>query len=121
MMELKDMKQNSDLLNAIDWEMTPEEAVRLYLEWGNNWASGNYVIRSKEDVTHYFVVNTWGKTPIIYLIRRNSEEAVELAKIDMPEAQKAHFLEVNGNFKGVYPVDGEVKNWLKQQLNLGNN
>ena len=39
--------------------------------------------------------------------------------IDMPEAIKAHFLEVNGNFKGVYPVDGEVKNWLKQQLNLG--
>lgn len=121
MMEIKDIKQNSDLLNAIDWEMTPEEAVRLYLEWGNNWARGNYVIRSKEDVTHYFVVNTWGKTPIIYLIRRNSEEAVELAKIDMPEAIIAHFFEVNGNFKGVYPVEGEVKNWLKQQLNSGNN
>jgi hypothetical protein len=121
MMRLKDLKKSSDLLNAIDWDMTPEEAVRLYLEWGNNWASGNYVIRSKEDVTYYFVVNTWGKTPIIYLVRRNSEEAVELAKIDMPEAQKASFLEVNGNFKGVYSVDGEVKNWLKQQLNLGNN
>ena len=119
MMRLKDLKQNSDLLNAIDWGMTPEEAVRLYLEWGNNWASGNYVIRSKEDVTHYFVVNTWGKTPIIYLIRRNSEEAVELAKIDMPGAMKAHFFEVNGNLKGVYAVNGEVKNWLKQQLNLG--
>ena len=32
-MRLKDLKQNSDLLNAIDWGMTPEEAVRLYLEW----------------------------------------------------------------------------------------
>ena len=121
MMELKEIKQNSDLLNAIDWEMTPEEAVRLYLEWGNNWASGNYVIRSKEDVTHYFVVNTWGKTPIIYLIRRNSEEAVELAKIDMPEDIKANFLKVNGHFKGVYSVEGEVKNWLKKQLNSGKN
>jgi len=121
MMKLKDLKQNSDLLNAIDWAMTPEEAVRLYLEWGNNWAGGNYVIRSKEDVTHYFVVNTWGETPIIYLIRRNSEEAVELAKIVMPEAIKTHFLEANGNFKGVYAVDGKVKNWLKKQLTSGNN
>ncbi|MBW2248956.1 MAG: hypothetical protein JRF62_17615 [Deltaproteobacteria bacterium] len=118
MMRLKDIKQDSDLLNAIDWEMTPEEAVRLYLEWGNNWARGNYVIRSKDDVTHYFVINTWGKTPIIYLIRRNSEEAVELAKIDMPDHIKDRFYEVNGHLKGVYPVEGEVKTWLKQQLNL---
>ena len=117
-MNLRDIRQNSDLLNAIDWEMTPEEAVRLYLEWGNNWARGNYVIRSKDDVTHYFVVNTWGKTPVIYLIRRNSEEAVELAKVYMPEPIKNRFFEANGHLKGVYPVEGEVKNWLKQQLKI---
>jgi hypothetical protein len=115
-MKLQDIKQNSDLLNAIDWEMTPEEAVRLYLEWGNNWARGNYVIRSKDDVTHYFVVNTWGKAPIIYPIRRNSEEAVELAEVDMPDHIKNRFFEANGHFKGVYPVEGEVKQWLQQQL-----
>jgi hypothetical protein len=115
-MRLKDIRQNADLLNAIDWEMTPEEAVRLYLEWGNNWARGNYVIRSKDDVTYYFVVNTWGKTPIIYLIRRNSEEAVELAEINMPDHIKDRFFEANGHFKGVYAVEGEVKNWLKKQL-----
>jgi len=38
MMRLEDIRDNEDLLNAIDWDMTPEEAVRLYLEWGNNWA-----------------------------------------------------------------------------------
>jgi hypothetical protein len=43
-------EKNRNLVNAIDWDMTPEEAVRLYLEWGNNWARGNYVIRSKGDV-----------------------------------------------------------------------
>ncbi len=37
MMQLEDIRDNEDLLNAIDWDMTPEEAVRLYLEWGNNW------------------------------------------------------------------------------------
>jgi hypothetical protein len=47
MMNLEEIKGNADLVNSIDWEMTPEEAVRLYLEWGNNWARGNYVIRSK--------------------------------------------------------------------------
>lgn len=116
MMELNEIKSNQHLLNAIDWDMTPEEAVRLYLEWGNNWARGNYVIRSKDDVAHYFVVNTWGKNPIIYLIRRNSEEAVELAEIQMPEHLKDRFLDSIGHNKGVYSIEGEVKEWLQNEL-----
>jgi hypothetical protein len=116
MMRLADIKQNSALLNAIDWEMTPEEAVRLYLEWGNNWAGGNYVIRSKDDVTHYFIVDTWTENPVVFLVRRNSEEAVELARIDLPNNLRKNYLEVNGNLKGVYAVEGEIKTWLKNQL-----
>jgi hypothetical protein len=116
MMQLEDIRRDNDLLNAIDWDMTPEEAVRLYLEWGNNWARGNYVIRSKDDVAHYFVVNTWEGKPLIYLIRRNSDEAVELAKIDMPKALQDSFMDSIGHNKGVYSIDGEVKTWLKQEL-----
>ncbi|MFH2218703.1 MAG: DVU0772 family protein [Pseudomonadota bacterium] len=120
MIRLEDIKHNAELLNSIDWDMTPEEAVRLYLEWGNNWAGGNYVIRSRDDVSYYFVVYTWGETPVIYLIRRNSEEAVELAKIDIPDELKNHFLSTNGNLKGVYPVEGKIKKWLKTQLDSDN-
>ena len=115
-MNLKDIQGNNDVLNAIDWDMTPEEAVRLYLEWGNNWARGNYVIRSKDDVAYYFVVNTWEEKPFIYLIRRNSEEAVELARIDMPGELEDSFMDSIGHNKGVYSIDGEVKTWLKEQL-----
>ena len=116
MMELKEIKNNTDLVNAIDWDMTPEEAVRLYLEWGNNWASGNYVIRSKNDVSYYFVVNTWEAVPKIFLIKRNSENAEELAEIQMPEALKNKFLDTVGHHKGVYAIEGEVRKWLKKQL-----
>jgi len=117
MLKLDDIRQNINLLNAIDWDMTPEEAVRLYLEWGNNWAGGNYVIKSKDDVTHYFMVYAWDENPIIFLTRRNSEEAVELAKIEMPEDLKKQFYEKNGHLKGVYSIEGEIKDWLKKQLN----
>jgi len=116
MKTLKDIKNDTELLNAIDWDMTPEEAVRLYLEWGNNWARGNYVIRSSGDVSHYFVVNTWKEKPIIYLIRRNSEEAKELAIIEMPEKIKSRFVKENGNLKGVFAIEGDVKDWLKKEL-----
>jgi hypothetical protein len=115
-MKLDDIKRNQNLVDLIDWEMTPEEAVRLYLEWGNNWTRGNYVIRSKDDVSHYFVVNTWKKEPVIYLIRRSSEEAEELAEITMPRRIKEAYLKENGSLKGVYAVEGDVREWLKQEL-----
>ena len=110
------LKKNTALLNDIDWEMTPEEAVRLYLEWGNNWARGNYVIRSKKDETLYFAVSTWKEPPIIYLIRRNSQEAKEIARIEMPPAIRKAFVKENGNLKGVYAVEGVVKEWLRKEL-----
>ena len=116
MKNLKDIQNDRELINAIDWEMTPEEAVRLYLEWGNNWARGNYVIRSKDDVSHYFVVNTWKEKPVIYLIRRNSEEAEELARIEMPENVEDDFLKSYGRLKGVFALEGKVKLWLKEKL-----
>ena len=116
MQGLDDIRKDKDLMNLIDWEMTPEEAVTLYLEWGNNWANGNYVIRSKDDEAVYFVVSTWKEPPLVYLIRRNSEEAKEVAAITMPEAIKKQFMEENGNLKGVYAVEGVVKDWLKREL-----
>jgi len=115
-MKLDDIKKNQSLVDLIDWDMTPEEAVRLYLEWGNNWTRGNYVIRSKGDISHYFVVNTWKKEPVIYLIRRNSEEAEELAEIKMPRRLKESYVKENGSLKGVYAVEGDVREWLKQEL-----
>lgn len=116
MMTLEDIRNDFDLLNNIDWKMTPEEAVRLYLEWGNNWAHSNYVIRSSDDVSYYFVVNSWEVVPVIYLIRRNSEEAVEMAKIALPAGIGDRFLASIGHNKGVYAVDGELRDWLKAEL-----
>ena len=61
-------------LYDISWNLSPEHAVTMYLEWGNNdWHSEYPPVRSKEDVSHYFVVDSWGKEPVIRLVRRNSE------------------------------------------------
>jgi hypothetical protein len=116
MNELDKIKSDPELIDAIDWEMTPEEAVRLYLEWGNNWASGNYVIRSKTDEAVYFVVSTWKEPPMVYLIRRTSEEAREIAAIQMPDAIEKQYMRENGNLKGVYAIEGSVKEWLQKEL-----
>jgi hypothetical protein len=116
MMTLDQLKKDRKLVNEIDWEMTPEEAVRLYLEWGNNWSGGQYVIRSKNDVTCYFVVNTWKETPRVFLVKRNSEAAEELAEFPLPDGVKELLLDSVGHQKGVYAIHGPVRDWLEKEL-----
>jgi hypothetical protein len=53
---------------------------------------------------------------MIYLIQRNSEEAKELAEIEIPEVLKKRFFEINGKARGVYSIEGEIKEWLKKEL-----
>jgi hypothetical protein len=115
MLTLEELKKDTDLINEVEWDMTPEEAVKQYLEWGNtDWGSGKYVIRSKSDYTTYFVVNCWRKPYFIYLIRRNSEEALELAKFELPGQFEKDVCEL----KGVYALEDDVKAWLKQELEI---
>ena len=70
---------------VIDWDLAPEDAVTLYLEWGNNnWHAEHAPVRSKEDFATYFVVDAWPSSPVVRLVRRNSEEAVDLLTLALP-------------------------------------
>ena len=70
----------------IDWNLTPEMAVTLYLEWGNNdWRSEHPPVRSKSDVATYFVVDAWQDPLKVRLVRRNSESADDLVTVPLPE------------------------------------
>ena len=51
------------------------------------------------------------------IIKRNSEDAVELAKIELPEQfEKAGWLH-KGMYAVEYAVEGELKEWLRKELN----
>ncbi|MGM0646512.1 MAG: DVU0772 family protein [Thermodesulfobacteriota bacterium] len=104
-----------DLL--IDWDMTPEEAVTLYLEWGNNHRRGERPpVRSKNEHSNYFVVSNWESEPKVYLVRRNSDGAEELAELQLPYPLDERFQNDVGGHRGVYPVNNEIRAWLEQQL-----
>ncbi|MBW2440874.1 MAG: hypothetical protein JRH12_10390, partial [Deltaproteobacteria bacterium] len=50
----------------------------------------------------------------IYLIRRNSEEAEELARFELPERFEKDVCEL----KGVYALEPDVKEWLQAELGV---
>ena len=109
---------NNYQAHEIDWDMTPEDAVALYLEWGNNGYGGSYNNRvvSKSDFSLYFVAYTWDEVPKVFLIHRNSEGSNELAEIEMPEDLAEKFLDHVGHNKGVYGLTDELKDWLKSKM-----
>jgi len=117
MMELNELREHLEITGTIDWDMTPEDAVTQYLEWGNASAHGyRNVVRSKSDVSTYFLINTWNDSPKIYLVRRNSDDAVDLAAIDIPDRFKDRFMGTDGQVKGIYPLNDEIRGWLQQEL-----
>ena len=101
----------------ISWDLTPEHAVTMYLEWGNNdWHSEYPPVRSKDDMSNYFVVDTWGREPVIRLVQRNSEHVEDLFTMAMPAELRADFEKENGGLRGISAPQGPVKEWLRHQV-----
>jgi hypothetical protein len=118
MLGLQDIRDNQHLINEIDWEMTPEKAVSLYLEWGNGWNHGVRMVKGPDDVSYYFVVYSWDEAPVIYLVRRDTQGSEELATIDLPPELAQRFQEHWGGHKGVYALTDELKDWLRRELGV---
>jgi hypothetical protein len=115
---LKDIKKNFSLINSVDWDMTPEEAIALHLEWGPLRSQAYYNSRDNTNETVYFVINTWKKPPVLTLVRRKGFDSEDLGNFRLPENLEAEFMKGIGQYKGVYAVEGKVREWLKKELEV---
>lgn len=115
-MRLEEIKKDLDIVNSVDWEMTPEEAIALHLEWGPLRDLSYYNSRDNDNETVYFVINTWKNPPLVSLVRRKGFDSEELSTFRLPERLEKRFIETSGNHKGVFAIEGEVKDWLKKEL-----
>jgi hypothetical protein len=115
---LEELKGHREILNRIDWEMTPEKAVETYLEWGTGWSRKGDFVRSVDQESLYFVIYDWEDPPQVTLIRRDARDADEIAKIQVP-AELIRKAVVEGGRKpgvGVYALTDELKQWLQTAL-----
>ncbi len=111
-MQLKDFADYQ-----IEWNLGPEDAVTLYLEWGNNdWHAEHPPVRSKSDVAIYFVVDHWLETPTLRLVKRNSDEAIDLFSTTLPKELEDEFKEEFGELKGVSSPTESIKAWIRKEM-----
>ncbi len=117
-MRLTEIKNDYNLVNSVDWEMTPEEAIALHLEWGPLRSQKYYNSRDNDNETVYFVINTWRQPPILTLVRRKGFDSEDLGTFRLPEKLETEFMNGIGKYKGVYAVEGRVRDWLKKELEV---
>ncbi len=117
-MNIDEIKDNYNLVNSVDWDMTPEEAIALHLEWGPLRSQAYYNSRDNDNETVYFVINTWKKPPILTLIRRKGFDSEDLGTFRLPKNLEDEFMNDIGQYKGVYAVEGAVRDWLKKELDV---
>jgi hypothetical protein len=115
---LEELRIHREIVDSLDWEMTPEKAVETYLEWGTGWARKDDFVRYPGQEALYFVIYDWEKPAQVTLIRRTMKEADEIAKIHVPEEMVLRAIDAAGRKPGVgvYAITEELKEWLKQAL-----
>lgn len=119
MLNVSQLRKDRTLVNNIDWAMTPEKAVEMYLEWGSGWTRGNDFVASANDESYYFVLFDWETDPpVVTLLHRTLEGAEELAKVEVPkELFDASCLE-DGRLPGgtVHRLNRKLKEWVNDLI-----
>ncbi len=118
MMNVDQLRQERSIVNRIDWTMTPEKAVDMYLEWGAGWTRGNDFARSGDEESIYFVIYDWEDPPQVTLLRRSSKEVEELAKIEVPADLVRASMDEFGHRPGVgvYALNHDLQKWVSNLL-----
>ncbi len=117
MLSVEELKSNRPLLNEVDWDMTPEKAIEMYLEWGSGWTRGNDFVASASAESLYFVIFDW-EEPQVTLIKRTMEGAEELAKVPVPQTLFDEAWREDGLVPGgsVHRINQNLKEYLAKTL-----
>lgn len=118
MMNLNDLRKKKSIVSEIDWDMTPERAVLMYLEWGSGWKDNSNVVSNAGDESIYFVIYDWEKEPVATLIRRTLEGAEEMARVPVPQKLFEDSWREDGRRPGgtVHPPNRDLKEWLNEMI-----
>jgi len=113
MLNTEQLKADRHLVNRIDWTMTPEKAIEMYLEWGTGWIRGHDFVSYHGQESVYFVIYDW-ESPQATLIRRTMKEAVEIAKVPVPLDLFRQASHEDGYRPGVgvHPINRPLREWL---------
>jgi len=114
-MDLAGLRNRSDILRLIDWDLTPQEAVEMF----DHRARGlerRLQVRSGEEKSYFFCVDNWRGSPRLVLKERSIKEAKVIAEIEAPQDLLLACARAHGNRKALFPLSEELAEWLRGRL-----
>ncbi|WP_243544936.1 DVU0772 family protein [Pseudodesulfovibrio tunisiensis] len=116
-MNNEDVNACKQWLNEVNWDMIHEDAITMYLEWGNN----NYRDAMRAPVTRsgeysiYFAIDTW-EEPKVVLMRMDNYGSTVLCSKKLPPDLAADLKKDIGGIKGILELTPAIKEWLIAEL-----
>ncbi len=117
----KHMDENAcrQWLNEVNWDMIHEDAVTMYLEWGNNNFKDTLrpPVTSSKEYSIYFVVDTWGE-PKVVLNKMNNYGSTALCEKTLPRDIADRYMKEIGGLRGIHELNDEVKAWVMKEMGM---
>lgn len=108
------VKVGDQVINSIDWEMTPDLSFGTFESWG-----GRERVRNNDERIYYFFVDNWGGRPKLCLMERGVKHARIIAEIQAPREIVERCVERQGRsaiFEKSYAIDEQIKQWLIENV-----
>jgi len=116
LLTLDELKEKKEILNKIDWALTPQEAFEAYQIKSRD----GYKYRSLPEV-YYFYISVWQGVIEVLLVKRLLKESEVIAKVAVPSHLLKACLAKQGGLRpptGQYAIDEAIKTWLKDKLGV---
>lgn len=98
-----------EIRNDTDWDTSPEEAIAMFLEWGQLRNQKYYIDSS--DYVIFFTVQTW-QEPMLFLSKISTASIDIIGKFQFP----TEFVRGIYKHKGTYELSDELKEWVKKEI-----
>jgi|YNPNPStandDraft_1061719.scaffolds.fasta_scaffold20339_4 hypothetical protein len=115
MMDLEGLRQRPDILELIEWDLTPQEAVEMF----DHRARGldrRLRVRSTKEPHYFFCVDNWGERPRLVLKERSVKEAKVIAEVEAPDELLIACVRAHCSRKGLFPLSDELQAWLRERV-----
>jgi hypothetical protein len=117
MVEQQGFEACKQWLNEVNWDMIHEDAVTMYLEWGNNNFKDlvRLPVTSSDEYSIYFVVDTW-EEPKVSLLKMNNYGSTTLCEKKLPKEIADRYMDEIGGIRGVHELNDEIRAWLESEV-----
>lgn len=104
------VRVGDQVINSIDWEMSPELTFGTFESWG-----GRERVRNNDERVYYFFVDDWGERPKLCLMERGVKHARVVAEIKAPLEMMRKCVDEQGyvaRFEQSFAINDQIREWL---------